>query len=169
MIDNLADISGVYHIQQLHEAEPEAWLDLCRAVTQAHRQIRMASQITGHSCLTICEHSGNTPLRYDDSLIGLGVISFNGCRARQQAGDAFVLTRGMHQTAEYCCNTDNQPYSFLVRVILLLANHYCPDTWRLITDIPEFDWIHSAGWITEYLKIPLSSLNFPSQTYPFNE
>ncbi|TPG63146.1 hypothetical protein [Ewingella americana] len=169
MIDNIVASSGVYHIQQLQEAEPEVWLDLCRAATQAQRQIRMESQTTGHSCLTICEHSGNTPLRFDDSLIGLGVISFNGCRARQQAGDAFILTRGMRQITEYCCNTDNQPYSFLVRVMLLLANHYCPGTWQFITDILESDWIHSAGWITQYLNITLSPLNPPSQIYPFSE
>ncbi|ORJ18930.1 hypothetical protein BS639_22670 [Rouxiella silvae] len=61
----------------------------------------MHPQTTGHSYLTICEHSGNTPLHFDDSLIGLGVISFNGCRPRQKAGEVFVLVRGMRQTNEY--------------------------------------------------------------------
>ncbi len=74
--------SAVYRIKQLTEAEPESWSDLCQAVTQAYLQIRMQPQTTDHSCLTICEHSGNTSLRFDDSLIGLGVISFNGSRAR---------------------------------------------------------------------------------------
>lgn len=128
MIASFSIPSAVYRIKQLKEAEPESWFDLCRAVTQAYRQIRMQPQTTDHSCLTICVHSGNTPLRFDDSLISLEIIYFSGCRARLQAGDAFVLVRVMRQTNEYCCNTDNQPYGFLVRVNLLLASYYCPNT-----------------------------------------
>lgn len=113
----------------------------------------MDPQASGYSCLTICEHSGNTPLRFDDSLIGLGVISFNGCRVRQQAGDAFVLVRGMRQTNEYYCNTDDQPYSFMVRVVLLLANYHCPTTWEFAADIPTSDWQQTADWIAKYLNL----------------
>lgn len=145
--------SAVYRIKQLKEAEPESWSDLCQAVTQAHRQIRMQPQTTDHSCLTICEHSGNTSLRFDDSLIGLGVISFNGSRAHQQAGDAFILTRGIHQTADYSCNTNHLPYSFLVRVVLLLADFYCPTSWQITTDIPLSDWQQTADWIAKYLNL----------------
>lgn len=153
MNDNAPSNTGIYRIKQLQEAESAAWLDLCRAVTLAYRQIRMQSQTTGYPSLTICEHSGNTSLRFDDSLIGLGVISFNGCRARQQAGDAFILTRGMHQTADYCCNTDNHPYSFLVQVILLLANHYCPATWKITADILLSEWQQTADWIAKHLNL----------------
>lgn len=41
----------------------------------------------------ICEHTGNCPLRYDDSAIRLGVISFNGERVAHLAGDPFLLYR----------------------------------------------------------------------------
>jgi len=151
--DNNSSNTGIYRIKQVQEAEPDAWLDLCRAVTFAYRYIRTQSQTTGHPSLTICEHSGNTSLRFDDSLIGLGVISFNGSGARQQAGDAFILTRGMHQTADYSCNTNNLPYGFLVRVVILLANYYCPATWQINTDIPLSDWQQTADWIAKYLNL----------------
>lgn len=144
---------GMYRIQQIKEAEPNEWLALCHAVTQAHRRVRRRPEMTGYPGLTLCEHSGNTPLRFDDSLIRLGVISFNGCRSRQQAGDTFVLTRGMRQLTEYGCHTANLPYSFLVRVVLSLTSHYCPNTWQFTADIPLSDWRQSTDWVEHYLNV----------------
>ncbi|MCA7014566.1 hypothetical protein LF934_18190 [Dickeya dadantii] len=146
---------GCYTLQQHGDAPQESWLRLCHDVTLAHRTLRQQPQTAGYRYLTLCEGAGNTPLRYDDSLIGLGVITFNGCRASQQAGDTFVLCRSRRTVNGYSCQTDGHPYSFLVRVVLLLAQYHCPDVWQIKADIPPIDWLQAQHWIIEHLQIPL--------------
>ncbi|PWC14318.1 hypothetical protein B4923_05265 [Brenneria roseae subsp. americana] len=156
MKTSLSSEGGIYHIHHIADAPQENWLRLCRDVTRAHRFIRQRPETAGYCHLTICEMAGNTPLRYDDSLIGLGVIAFNGYRAAQQAGDPFLLCRLRRALNHVRCLTYGHPYGFLVRVVLLLANHHCPNTWRIDADVPLDQWQQSLDWIAEYLTLPLS-------------
>ncbi|CAI0978275.1 hypothetical protein [Serratia fonticola] len=86
-------VPGVFHFLQHHTVLPQDWHTLCQAITTAY--LKMQEHPDSLSLATapvICEHTGNRPLRDDDSVIGLGVISFNGERAAYLAGDSFYCT-----------------------------------------------------------------------------
>lgn len=161
MNTSLSVEGGLYHVQHITDALQENWLLLCRDVTQAHHLIRQKPETTGYHNLTICEMSGNTPLRYDDSLIGLGVIAFNGCSALQLAGEPFVLHRLRRTIDRYSCHTYGHPYNFLVQVTFLLALHHCPNAWKIKTNVPINQWRQAMEWIAKYLGSSVSTSDTP--------
>ncbi|HHQ6594789.1 TPA: hypothetical protein ACSTLU_001004 [Serratia fonticola] len=106
----------------------------------------------------ICEHTGNRPLRDDDSVIGLGVISFNGERVAHLAGDPFLLYRRQISHAPIRCDTRCYPYQWLVMAVLLLTNTHSPNTWTIESDVPVEQWRSVARWLTQHCKLPVSPL-----------
>ncbi|ATI88095.1 hypothetical protein ACI8CA_001696 [Salmonella enterica] len=138
---------ALFQWQQTRTAPREAWLALCRDVTQLHRLIRE------NTMFVVCELSGNTPLRYDDSMVGLGVIVFNGDRSNNLAGDAFVLDSLPPPSGSRRCDTRGHPYGFLVQASLLLAAYHCPGVWRVTSDVTPEEWQQTAAWLTTQLNL----------------
>ncbi|WP_447883266.1 hypothetical protein [Serratia fonticola] len=90
-------VPRVFHFLQHHTVLPQDWHTLCQAITTAYLKMREHPDSLGSAIApVICEHTGNRPLRDDDSVIGLGVISFNGERAAHLAGDLFYFTGVKH-------------------------------------------------------------------------
>lgn len=154
-----APVPGVFHFLQHHTVSSPDWHTLCQAVTQAYRKMREQPETLGLTTVpVICEHTGNRPLRYDDSLIGLGMIGFNGDRSNLQAGDPFLLYQRQIPHAPIRCDTRGYPYQWLVMSALLLANTYSPKTWTMESDVPQKQWRKVAHWLTHHCQLPVSPL-----------
>jgi len=151
--------TGIYYFRQRKDVSQEQWTALCHAVTKAHRVLRQQPATTGYPGIVIC-HNGGRTLHHDDSLIGPGMIVFNGPAG--QSGDTLVLSRFISQSRCERCNTDGYPYGFLVRVAFLLANHFCPDNWEIAADVWPHYWKRSADWIAQYMNITVGSSDFSS-------
>lgn len=152
-------VPGVFHFLQHHTVLPQDWHTLCQAITTAYLKMREHPHSLGlASSPVICEHTGNRPLRDDDSVIGLGVISFNGERAAHLAGDPFLLYRRQTPYAPIRCDTRGYPYQWLVMAVLLLANTHSPNTWTIESDVPVKQWRSVARWLTHHFKLPVSPL-----------
>ncbi|MCD1127585.1 MULTISPECIES: hypothetical protein [Limnobaculum] len=149
--------TGAFHFKLLHDIVQEDWFTLCHLVTRAHRQVRLNPESTGITPLpVICNGAGITPLRYDDSLIGLGVIVFNGEHHHQLSSDTFILNRHRHPYDRGYCHTHGHPYRFMVMAVLLLAQHTCPNVWKITSDVSGAEWQHVADWLYTELAIGIT-------------
>ncbi|WP_261392541.1 hypothetical protein [Serratia fonticola] len=120
---------GVFHFIQHRTVSSQDWQALCQVITKAYLKMREHPETLGLAIApAICEYTGSRLLRYDDSMIGLGLISFNGERVTHQAGDPFLLYRCQTLHAPIRCDTRGYPYQWLVVITLLLANTYSPNT-----------------------------------------
>lgn len=154
-----APTPGVFHFLQHNTVPPQAWHSFCQAVTQAYQKMREHPHTLGLATFpVICEHTGNRPLRYDDSMIGLGMIGFNGDRVAHQAGDPFLLYRRQIPHAPIRCDSRGYPYQWLVMATLLLANTYSPNTWTIESDVPLKLWHSVAYWLAQRCQLPVSPL-----------
>jgi len=151
--------TGVYYFRQQKDVSAQQWTALCHAVIQAHRVIRQQPATTGYPDIVIC-HNGSRALHHDDSLIGPGIMVFNGPAG--QSGDTLVLSRFISKSRCERCDTGGHPYDFLVRVIFLLANHFCQGNWEIAADIKPHDWQASIDWIAQYLYITVDFSDLPS-------
>ncbi|MHC6755453.1 hypothetical protein [Yersinia ruckeri] len=134
------------------------WRELCRAVTQVHDRIRNKSDFCwlGNS-LTVYDHSGTKPLRYDDSMVGLGVISFNGDFGAGLSGDPLCLVRLFSsEQRQSQCDTGHHPYDFLVMALLLLVNHYCPTCYALHSTVGRTEWQQVADWLNTHVHLEVT-------------
>ena len=149
--------TGVFHFTLLRDIAQDDWFTLCRLATQAHRQLRLRPETTGiKPTPIICNGAGITPLHYDDSLIGLGVIVFNGEHHHQLSGDTFILNQHRHPYDRGYCHTHGHPYRFMVMTVLLLAHHTCPNAWKITSDVSGMEWQRVADWLQEALSIVIT-------------
>lgn len=71
-------------------------------------------------------------------------IIFNGI------GDSGHETMSLGEEAWFC-KTNGKPYDVAVVALLILANHYAPDSWDITSDgvisdwQPTLDWMNSTG------------------------
>ncbi len=152
--------TGVFHFRLLRDIAQDDWFKLCRLVTRAHRQLRLKPESTDvEPPPVICNGAGITPLRSDDSLIGLGVIVFNGEHHHQLSGDTFILNRHRHPYDRGYCHTHGHPYRFMVMAVLLLAHHSCPTVWKITSDVSGTEWQNVADWLQAELAIVIALPN----------
>ncbi|AHG22815.2 hypothetical protein Z042_14330 [Chania multitudinisentens RB-25] len=139
-------------------ASHEAWRELCRATTRVHHQVRNASDFRWlGKPLVVCDHSGNQPLRYDDSLIGIGVIAFNGDFNAGLSGDPFCLVRSfVLERQQVQCDTGHHPYDFLVMAVLLLASHFCSGCYGIRSTVACAEWQQVADWLNTHLDLAVT-------------
>ncbi|MFO6494547.1 hypothetical protein [Hafnia alvei] len=151
--------AGVFHFLQHRTVSSQDWQALCQAITKAYLKMREHPETLGLATAPgICEYTGSCPLRYDDSMIGLGLISFNGERVTHQAGDPFLLYRRQTPHAPIRCDTRGYPYQWLVMITLLLANTYSSNTWMIESDVPLKQWRSVGHWLTYHCLLPVSPL-----------
>ncbi|WP_144242872.1 hypothetical protein ACIOG3_15880 [Yersinia rochesterensis] len=133
----------------------EAWSELCRAVTQVHHRIRNEPDFCWlGKPLIVYNHSGTKPLRYDDSMVGLGVISFNGDFGTGLSGDPLCLIRLFSSERQQSqCDTGHHPYDFMVMAVLLLVNHYCPTCYALHSTVERTEWQQISDWLNTHLHL----------------
>ncbi len=149
--------TGVFHFRLLRDITQGDWFTLCRLVTRAHRQLRLKPESTGiEPPPVICNGAGITPLHYDDSLIGLGVIVFNGEHHHQLSGDTFILNQHNHPYDRGYCHTYGHPYRFMVMAVLLLTHYTCPNAWKIKSDVSCAEWQHVADWLQAELVIVIT-------------
>ena len=149
--------TGTFHFRLLRNIAQDDWFTLCRLATRAHRQLRIKPESSGiEPPLVICNGAGITPLRYDDSLIGLGVIVFNGEHHHQLSGDTFILNQHRHPYDRGYCDTHGHPYRFMVMAVLLLAHHTCPNVWKITSDVSCTEWQRVADWLQAELAIAIA-------------
>lgn len=136
-------------------ASHEAWLELCRATTRVHNRVRNAPDFRWlGKPLVVCDLSGSQPLRYDDSLIGIGVIAFNGDFDAGLSGDPFCLVRSFSvERQQGQCDTGHHPYDFLVMAVLLLASHCCPGCYDILSTVARTEWQQVADWLNTHLDM----------------
>ncbi|EEQ17183.1 hypothetical protein yinte0001_4360 [Yersinia intermedia ATCC 29909] len=104
--------------------------------------------------LTVYDHSGTKPLRYDDSMVGLGVISFNGDFGTGLSGDPLCLVRLFSSERQQSqCDTGHHPYDFMVMAVLLLVNHYCPTCYALHSTVERTEWQQISDWLNTHLHL----------------
>ncbi len=149
--------TGAFHFRLVRDIAQDDWFTLCRLVTRAHRQLRLKPETTGiEPTPIICNGAGITPLRYDDSLIGLGVIVFNGEHHHQLSGDTFILNQHRHPYDRGYCDTYGHPYRFMVMAVLLLAHYTCPNVWKITSDVSCAEWQRVADWLQAELAIMMT-------------
>lgn len=144
-----------YFFTHIKTVPHEVWSELCRAVARVHRRVRDEPSFCWlGKPLTVYDHSGTTPLKYSDSMIGLGVIAFNGDYDADLSGDPLCLVRLLHfEGRQTQCNTDHHPYDFLVMAVALLASHYCPTCYVLHSTVARSEWQQVADWINTQLHL----------------
>lgn len=92
MNKSTSPVPGVFHFLQHNTVSSHDWQRLCQAITTAYQQLCQRPDTLGLATAPIiCEHTGNRRYPFDDNLIGLGMIGFNGERITHQAGDPFIL------------------------------------------------------------------------------
>lgn len=136
-------------------ASHEAWSELCRAVARVHHQVRNEPDFRWlGKPLVVCDHSGTQPLRYDDSMIGIGVIAFNGDFNAGLSGDPLCLVRSfVLERQQGQCDTGHHPYDFLVMAVLLLASHFCSGCYGIRSTVARAEWQQVADWLTTQLDL----------------
>ncbi|WP_025121926.1 MULTISPECIES: hypothetical protein [unclassified Serratia (in: enterobacteria)] len=147
-----------YFFTHIKTIPHEAWRELCRAVTRVHDGVRNEAGFRWlGKPLTVFDLSGTKPLRYDDSLIGVGIISFNGDDTAGLSGDPFCLLRSLSSARRQSqCDTGHHPYDFLVIAVLLLVNHYCPTCYVIHSTVGRAEWQQVADWLNTHLHLAVT-------------
>ncbi|WP_447870375.1 hypothetical protein [Serratia fonticola] len=159
MNTSASPVPGVFHFLQHNTVSSHDWQRLYQATTQAYLKMCGQPETLGLATAPIiCEHTGNRLYPLDHSLIGPGMIGFNGERASHLAGDPFMLYRRQISHAQIRCDTRGYPYQWLVMAVLLLANTQCPNTWTIESDVPLKQWRKVTHWLTHHCKLPVSPL-----------
>lgn len=152
-------VPGVFHFLQHDNVSSQDWQALCQAITIAYLKLHWQPDTLGlDSAPVICEHTGNRRYQFDNNLMGLGMLGFNGERLTYQAGDPFILYQHQTPYALIRCDTRSYPYQWLVLSALLLANTQCPNTWTIESDVPVKQWRKVAHWLTHHCQLPVSPL-----------
>lgn len=72
-------VPGVFHFLQHNTVSSHDWQRIGQAITTAYQQLCQRPDTLGLATApVICEYTGKKPYPFDESLIGLGVIGFNG-------------------------------------------------------------------------------------------
>ncbi|CAM4377177.1 Uncharacterised protein [Yersinia intermedia] len=144
-----------YFFTHIKTVSHEAWSELCRAISRVHNRVRNESGFCWlGKPLTVYDHSGTKPLRYDDSMVGLGVISFNGDFGTGLSGDPLCLVRLFSSERQQSqCDTGHHPYDFMVMAVLLLVNHYCPTCYALHSTVERTEWQQISDWLNTHLHL----------------
>ncbi|MEX2942154.1 hypothetical protein [Serratia fonticola] len=152
-------VVGVFHFLQHNTVSPSDWQTLNQAITTAYQHLCQHPETLGLTVSPVIdEYTGNRRYRFDDSLMGLGMIGFNGERFAHLAGDPFILYRRQTPHALIRCDTRGYPYYWLVMVALLLANTQCPTTWTIESDVSPKQWRKVAHWLPHHCQLPVSPL-----------
>ncbi|MGI3087699.1 hypothetical protein ACRTA3_10090 [Yersinia pseudotuberculosis] len=147
-----------YFFTPIKTVPHEAWSELCRAITRVHHRVRNEPGFCWlGKPLTVYDHSGTKPLRYDDSMVGLGVIAFNGDFGAGLSGDPLCLVRlCSSERRQSQCNTFHHPYDFLVMAVLLLVSHYCPTCYALHSTVGRTEWQQVTDWLNTHLHLAVT-------------
>ncbi|WP_419792690.1 hypothetical protein ACN09C_17660 [Serratia fonticola] len=159
MNTSTSPVPGVFHFLQHGNVKSQDWQSLCQATTTAYQQLCQHPDKLGLTAAPVtCEHTGNRRYCFDNNLMGLGMIGFNGERIAHQAGDPFILYQRQTPYALIRCDTRGYPYQWLVITVLILANTQCPTTWTIESDVPVKQWRKVAHWLTHHCQLPVSPL-----------
>ncbi|MCC4108331.1 hypothetical protein [Serratia ureilytica] len=159
MNTSASPVPGVFHFLQHNTVSSHDWLRICQSISTAYQQLCQHPDTLGLAIVpVICEYTGNRLYQFEDSLMGLGLIGFNGERISHLAGDPFILYQRQTPHALIRCDTRGYPYQWLVIAALLLANTYSPKTWTIESDVPLKQWRKLAHWLTHHCQLPVSPL-----------
>lgn len=144
-----------YFFSHIKTVPHEVWRELCCAVTRVHHRVRNAPDFRWlGKPLVVCDLSGTKPLRYDDSLIGIGVIAFNGDDNAGLSSDPLCLVRLFSsERRQSQCITGHHPYDFLVMAVMLLVSHFCPTCYALRSTVARTEWQQVADWLNIHLHL----------------
>ncbi|HHQ6567278.1 TPA: hypothetical protein ACSTJX_002116 [Serratia fonticola] len=150
---------GVFHFIQHSNVSSQDWQRVCQTITTAYQHLCQHPDTLGLiTAPVIYEYTGNRRCRFENNLMGLGMIGFNGERLTHLTGDPFILYQRQTPYALIRCDTRGYPYQWLVMSTLLLANTQCPNTWTIESDVPLKQWRKVTHWLTYHCQLPVSPL-----------
>lgn len=142
---------GIINFQQLKAVPDYIWEQLC---TEVKPLVELAQELQ----ITLCNNYGeviydqiNELFIYCDNYQSRA-ICFNGDLSKNLDCEVFTLTQSLTNKYQWC-RTDDKPYDWLVRAILIVASSHYPSYWLVDSVNDKAVWQQVKADIAYYLGI----------------